>query len=103
MYHAGIDAISSLISLFPVKFVGVTAFNVVLYFMANLKREPGAFFTFLLITYTTVLLMASFFRFVAAVSKHESTAVSIAGVLLLPLIVYTGCECANYQNRKRIS
>jgi len=67
-------------------------FNLILYFLTNLKREPGAFFVFLLFTYTSVLLMAALFRFVAAISKHEATAVSIAGVLLLALVIYTGCK-----------
>jgi ABC-type multidrug transport system permease subunit len=100
MYHAGIDAVSSLISIFPLKLVSPTIFSLILYFLSNLKREAGPFFTFLLFTYTTVLLMASLFRFVAAVSKHEATAVSVAGVLLLPLVVYIGCESSfSQQNR----
>lgn len=92
MYHPGIDAISSLIPMWPIKFISTTLFNLVIYFLANLKREPGAFFIFLLFTYTTGLLMTSLFRLVAATTNHEATAVSIAGILLLPMIIYTGCK-----------
>jgi ABC-type multidrug transport system permease subunit len=92
MYHAGIDAISSLASTWPIKLVSVSLFDTELYFLANLKREPGAFFIFLLFTYTTVLLMGSIFRLIAAVNKHQSTAVSIAGLLILPMVIYTGCK-----------
>jgi ABC-type multidrug transport system permease subunit len=91
MYHPGIDAISSLITIWPVKLISVSLFNCSLYFMANLKREPAAFFIFLLFTFTVVLMMSSMFRFVAAINKHEATATSIAGILVLPLIIYTGC------------
>lgn len=92
MYHAGIDAVASLISLYPLKLVAVTLFNLTLYFMANLKREVGAFFTFMLFTFTTVLIMASFFRLIGALSTHEAIATSVGGVFILPLVVYTGCE-----------
>lgn len=90
MYHAGIDAVASLISLYPLKLVTVTLFNLILYFMANLKREVGAFFTFMLFTFTTVLIMASFFRLIGALSTHEAIATSVGGVFILPLVVYTG-------------
>jgi ABC-type multidrug transport system permease subunit len=101
MYHPGIDAISSLISMWPIKFISTTLFNLVLYFLADLKREPGAFFIFLLFTYTSVLLMTALFRFVAAITKHEATAVSIAGVLLLALVIYTGCKFETFYNLTR--
>ncbi len=92
MYHAGIDAIASLVSIYPLKLIGVSLFNMVLYFMTDLKREPGAFFTFMLFTYTMVLIMASLFRLIAALTKHEAIATSVGGVFILPLIVYTGCK-----------
>jgi ATP-binding cassette, subfamily G (WHITE), member 2, PDR len=92
MYHPGIDAIASMISMWPVKLISVTFFDLVIYFMANLKREPGAFFIFFLFTYSTLLVMSAIFRFVAAISKDEATAMSIAGVLLLALVIYTGCK-----------
>jgi ATP-binding cassette subfamily G (WHITE) protein 2 (PDR) len=95
MYHPGIDAISSLITIWPVKLISVSLFNCSLYFMANLKREPAAFFIFLLFTFTVVLMMSSMFRFVAAINKHEATATSIAGILVLPLIIYTGCRLSS--------
>jgi hypothetical protein len=36
--------------------------------------------------------MGSMFRLIAAVNKHEATATSIAGVLILPMVIYTGCK-----------
>jgi ABC-type multidrug transport system permease subunit len=92
MYHPGIDALSSLASTWPLKLVSVTLFSTDLYFLAGLKREPGAYFTFILFIYTTVLIMGSMFRLIAAVNKHEATATSIAGVLILPMVIYTGCK-----------
>jgi ABC-type multidrug transport system permease subunit len=103
MYHGGIDAIASLISIFPVKLLGVSLFSLVIYFLSNLKREAGAFFTFLLFTYTMVLIMASFFRLIGALNKHEVIATSIGGVFILPLVVYTGCEFCNLKWIKEIA
>jgi len=95
MYHGGIDAIASLVSIFPIKLLGVSFFSLVIYFLSNLKREAGAFFTFLLFTYTMVLIMAAFFRLIGALNKHEAIATSIGGLFILPLVVYTGCEFCN--------
>jgi len=39
-----------------------------------------------------VLTMASMFRVIGAVNKHEAIATSVGGAFLLPLIVYTGCK-----------
>ena len=97
MYHPGIDALCSLASTWPLKLVSVTLFSTDLYFLAGLKREPGAYFTFLLFIYTTVLIMGSMFRLVAAINKHEATAMSIAGLLILPMVIYTGCEYLAFQ------
>jgi len=62
-----------------------------------LRREAGAFFTFVLFTYTMVLIMASFFRLIGALNKHEAIATSIGGLFILPLVVYTGCEFWNLE------
>ena len=100
MYHPGIDAIASLISLFPVKLIGVSLFNITLYFLSGLRREAGAFFILMLFTYTTVLIMGSTFRVIGAVNKHEAIATSVGGAFLLPLIVYTGCKfCSTREGR----
>lgn len=96
MHHPGIDAIASLISLYPLKLLGVSLFNVILYFLADLKREAGAFFIFMLFTYTMVLIMASMFRVIGAVNEYEAIATNVGGVFVLPLIVYTGCEFSLY-------
>ena len=43
MYHPFAEAIASMICDLPAKILTGVSFNLVLYFMTNLRREPGAF------------------------------------------------------------
>lgn len=93
MYHPAADAVAALVADYPVKFVTTLAFDLIIYFMTNLKREPAAFFVFLLFTYVSTLCMSAIFRTIGAATKQASTALSIAGVFILAIAVYTGCTC----------
>jgi hypothetical protein len=63
---------------------------VVLYFMVNLRREPGAFFFFLLMSFSLTLTMSMLFRLIASTSRSLSEALAPAGILILAIIIYTG-------------
>lgn len=41
LYHPSAEAISSIICDLPYKIVNCIVFNTTLYFMTNLRREPG--------------------------------------------------------------
>ena len=56
LIHPSAEALSSIITNLPQKVLMVILMNTTLYFMANLRRDAGAFFFFLLISFT--LLMA---------------------------------------------
>lgn len=68
-YHPSSEAIASLILDVPLKFLLAVAFNLTLYFMAGLRREPAQFFLFFLINYTATFAMVAVFRTVAAGTK----------------------------------
>ncbi|GFF35186.1 ABC transporter CDR4 [Aspergillus udagawae] len=89
-YHPFTEAIAGVISDIPVKFVLAVAFNIILYFLANLRREASQFFIYFLITFIIMFVMSAVFRTMAAVTKTASQAMGLAGVLILALIVYTG-------------
>jgi energy-coupling factor transporter ATP-binding protein EcfA2 len=89
-YHPATEAIAGVVSDIPVKFVMAVAFNVVLYFLSGLRREPSQFFIFFLISYLIMFVMSAVFRTLAAVTKTVSQAMTLAGVLALALIVYSG-------------
>lgn len=89
-YHPATEALAGIVADIPVKFFISVCFNLVLYFMAGLRREPGQFFLFFLVTYVTTFVFAGIFRTVAAATKTSSQAMSVAGILILALSIYTG-------------
>ncbi|GKZ29635.1 hypothetical protein AbraIFM66950_005789 [Aspergillus brasiliensis] len=89
-YHPATEAIAGVVSDIPVKFALAVAFNIILYFMVNLRREPAQFFIYFLISFIIMFVMSAVFRTMAAITKTVSQAMTLAGVLILALIVYTG-------------
>ncbi|KAF5011460.1 hypothetical protein FDECE_2425 [Fusarium decemcellulare] len=89
-YHPAAEAISGIVADLPIKFLAGTAFNLILYFMAGLRREAGQFFLYFLITYLSTFVMSAIFRTLAAITKTVSQAMMLAGVMVLALVIYTG-------------
>ena len=61
--HPSAESYASVLVDLPVKISSAVAFNMVFYFMTNLRREPGAFFFYLLVAFLIVLAMSGAFRF----------------------------------------
>jgi ABC-type multidrug transport system ATPase subunit len=89
-YHPATEAIAGVVADIPVKFALAVVFNIILYFMAGLRREPGNFFLYFLVTFLITFVMSAVFRTLAAVTKTVSQAMGLAGVMILALVVYTG-------------
>ncbi|CAF3429996.1 unnamed protein product [Fusarium graminearum] len=89
-YHPAAEAISGVAADIPIKFVSATVFNIVLYFMSGLRREAGAFFLYFLISFISTFVMSGIFRTLAAVTKTVSQAMTLAGPMILALVIYTG-------------
>lgn len=77
--------------------------------MTNLRREPGAFFFFILVSFITTLCMSMIFRTIASASRTLSQAMVPAAILILALVTFTGfviqidymlgwCRWINYIN-----
>ncbi|KAI0129751.1 ABC-2 type transporter-domain-containing protein [Xylariales sp. AK1849] len=90
LYHPSAEAVASMLTDMPYKILNTIIYNLVLYFMTNLRREPGAFFFFLLISFTVVLAMSMIFRTIASASRSLSQAMVPAAVLILALIMFAG-------------
>ncbi|KAJ5917297.1 ABC multidrug transporter C [Penicillium verhagenii] len=90
LYHPFAEAIASMLCDMPYKLLNTITFNVTLYFMTNLRREPGAFFFFLLFSLMTTLTMSMIFRSIASSSRTLSQALVPAAILILGLVIYTG-------------
>lgn len=65
-------------------------FNILIYFMAHLRREAGNFFFFCLTTYITTLVMSSLYRTLACVTRTSHQAMVPSALLSLGLMIYTG-------------
>ncbi|OCK82353.1 ABC-transporter [Lepidopterella palustris CBS 459.81] len=89
-YHPFTEALAGVISDAPVKLIIATCFDLILYFLAGLRREPSQFFIFFLFTVLVRFTMSVMFRTVAASTKTISQALAMAGVLVLAIVIYTG-------------
>ncbi|KAH7310275.1 putative ABC multidrug transporter [Rhexocercosporidium sp. MPI-PUGE-AT-0058] len=89
-YHPATEAAAGVVSDIPIKFFTAVVFNIVLYFMSGLRRDPGPFFLYFLITFLMTFVMSAIFRTMAAVTSTISQAMTLAGVLVLAVIIYTG-------------
>ncbi|KAJ5995548.1 hypothetical protein N7481_002525 [Penicillium waksmanii] len=89
-YHPFTEAVASMLCDVPYKLANSFTFNLPLYFMANLKREPGAFFIFWLFSLATTFTMSMIFRTFGAASRSLAQALVPAALLILGLVIYTG-------------
>lgn len=89
-YHPFTEAMAGIVADIPVKFVIATCFNVILYFLAGLRREPSQFFIFFMFNFVAILTMSQIYRSIAASTKTVAQALSIAGVTTLAIVIYTG-------------
>jgi ATP-binding cassette, subfamily G (WHITE), member 2, PDR len=89
-YHPWTEAMAGIVLDIPIKFVQAVCFNIILYFMAALRREPSQFFIYFLITFITTFVMSAVFRTMASLTKTIAQAMALSSVLVLAIVVYTG-------------
>lgn len=90
LYHPSAEAFASMLTDMPYKVANAITFNLVLYFMTNLRREPGPFFFFVFTSFIITLVMSMFFRSIASLSRSLVQALTPAAILILGLVMYTG-------------
>ena len=89
-YHPSAEAFASMLTDMPYKIANAIIFNITLYFMANLRRTPGAFFFFFFISFIMTLTMSMLFRTIASVSRTLSQAMAPAAIIILAIVIFTG-------------
>ncbi|KAH6669801.1 putative ABC transporter CDR4 [Halenospora varia] len=89
-YHPFTEAMAGIVADVPVKFAIATCFNIILYFLAGLRREPSQFFIFFLFNFVAILTMSQIYRGLAASTKTVSQALALAGIVTLAIVIYTG-------------
>lgn len=90
MYHPSAEAFASMLTDMPYKIMNAFTFNLPLYFLANLRREPDAFFFFVFINFILTLTMSMLFRCIASFSRTLSQAMAPAAILILAIVIFTG-------------
>lgn len=98
LYHPSAEAIASMVMDLPSKMIVAVVFNLILYFMTNLRRTPGHFFVFFLFSVTTTLTMSNIFRWIGAISRSLAQAMVPSSIFMLILVIYTGMFPSSYQN-----
>ncbi|KAG9186953.1 hypothetical protein G6011_10061 [Alternaria panax] len=90
LYHPSAEALSSMILDLPYKITNSIVVNTTLYFMSNLCREPGPYFYFLLVGFTTGLSISVFFWLSASMTKTLTQAFALSSLVLMMLVLYIG-------------
>ena len=89
-YHPSTEAFASMLTDMPYKIVNCIIFNLPLYFMANLRREPGPVFFFLFVSFILTLTLSMLFRTIASVSRSLAQALAPAAIIILAIVIFTG-------------
>ncbi|KAJ6512909.1 pleiotropic drug resistance ABC transporter [Mycena sanguinolenta] len=90
LYHPFIEAVALTLVDIPITFCTTIIFAIVLYFIVGLQRTASQFFIFYLFLFTMSITMKAFFRAIAAAFKSPAAAQSLAGLMVLLLVLYTG-------------
>ncbi|KAF2185804.1 hypothetical protein K469DRAFT_750126 [Zopfia rhizophila CBS 207.26] len=89
-YQPVAEAVSAMVCDLPNKIMSSIFFNTTLYFMANLRRTPEAFFAFLLFSFVCLLTMSMFFRSIGSLCRTFTQTFIPVGLSMFMCIMYTG-------------
>ncbi|KAM7193864.1 P-loop containing nucleoside triphosphate hydrolase protein [Rhypophila sp. PSN 637] len=84
------EAIASMMVDLPNKISLTTLFNIPFYFLANMRRTPGAFLTFYLFSFVSLLTGSMLFRAIGGVSRRVASSIAPGATFILLLVIYTG-------------
>jgi ABC-type multidrug transport system ATPase subunit/ABC-type multidrug transport system permease subunit len=90
LYRPSAEALASMLTGLPSKFLNSILFNIILYFMTGLRLTPGAFFFFFLTSFLTMLVMSSMFRTIASVFSTLDEAIVPGTIVTIGLVIYSG-------------
>ncbi|OWB61708.1 hypothetical protein B5S29_g2610 [[Candida] boidinii] len=88
-FHPSAELIANVITVLPVKIFAIACFSLILYFLADLKLDAGAFFIFFLFINLTVQTVNAIFVLLSSLVPTLSAANGITGLLMLCLLMYS--------------
>lgn len=89
-YHAFTEAVASFSCDLPNKLVLTFVFNFPLYFLSNLRRSPGAFFTYYLFGLMSLLNGSVIYRSMGSMSRTLAGSQPPGSVFAMLLTIYSG-------------
>ncbi|KAJ5621248.1 hypothetical protein N7528_006031 [Penicillium herquei] len=89
-YHPVAEGIASMVTDLPVKALTSFCFNIAVYFLANLRRTPSAFFTFWLFGLVVMVTMSMIFRSVGSISRTYAQSLAPVSIMIFMFIIYAG-------------
>ncbi|KAG8930788.1 hypothetical protein FRC02_003660 [Tulasnella sp. 418] len=90
LFQPGALSIANTVADLPFSAVRVLIFNIIVYFMANLARNGGGFWTFHLLIYMAFLALQGFFRTLGVLCPSFDAAFRAAALILTFMITYCG-------------
>ncbi|GKT60665.1 ABC-2 type transporter [Colletotrichum tofieldiae] len=90
LYHPSAEAISAMVADLPYKITNSILTSLIIYFMANLRREPGPFFFFYFISIIMTMTMSMMFRLLGSLTKNIAQALAPSSIAVLVIALYTG-------------
>ncbi|KAJ7150350.1 ABC-2 type transporter-domain-containing protein [Mycena filopes] len=90
MYRPSAIAVANTLADLPFSATRVLIFNIPVYFMSNLNRTAGGFWTFHLFNYVAYLTMQGFFRTFGLICTNFNVAFRLAVFFIPNFIEYTG-------------
>lgn len=89
-YSPSAVSVARIVADFPVVFIQVVIFTLIMYFMTGLDVVASKYWIYLLFVYMTTLCVTSLYRMFASLSPTIDDAVRFSGIALNLLIIYTG-------------
>ncbi|KAJ3494474.1 hypothetical protein NLG97_g4053 [Lecanicillium saksenae] len=91
-FHPAAFCIAQIAADIPVLLFQTSTFALILYFMVDLDRSAGAFFTYWAIILSTAFCMTALFRAIGALFKSFDAASKVSGIVVTALFLYTGFQ-----------
>jgi len=91
-YPTSIFMLSQNISQYPIQLLESALYTTIVYWSVGMSsaNNGGRFFTYYLILVMFTLTLHQFFRFLAAIASSSATALPIAGLILIIMVLFCG-------------
>ncbi|KAI0830812.1 ABC-2 type transporter-domain-containing protein [Trametes gibbosa] len=100
LYRPAAIAIANTLSDMPFSAVRILIYNIIIYFMSNLARSAGGFFTYHLFIYLGFLTMQGFFRTFGIMCTNFDSAFRLATFFIPNMIQYGGYMIPVFQMKR---